>query len=147
MRKVSAEVRKMAGLLVRAGAPGTAADPPAWAEALRRCCEALCQCLAPLVGREGFEALLKRSFAMARAEHAWLEPLEVDSDSVTLQFEVFARAADGAEAEAACTAIIASFLSLLTALIGTELTRQLVSGEWPDVPLRDLDFGKQEGDG
>ncbi len=146
MREASAEVREVARRLVCAGAAGKTSDPPASAEALRLGCEALRQRLTPLVGREGFLALLTRSWGLAKAEHSWLGPLEVGSDGRTPPFEVIAGSLDPAEAEAACAAVLASFLSLLTSFIGTELTRQMVSGAWPDVPLRDLDFVTQEDD-
>ena len=44
-----------------------------------------------------------------------------------------------------CAAVLAHFLGLLTAFVGAELTRQIVSSAWPDSPLADTDFGTEEG--
>ena len=109
-------------------------------------CEALGAQLTPLVGREGFRALLARSLALAKAEHPWLDGVKVDAaGSLTGLDEVLAER-DPADREPAGSVILAHLLDLLATFIGAGLTRQLVSSAWPEVPLDDIDLSTEVGE-
>jgi len=114
-------------------------------DALKQSCEALRPRLTELVGREGFRALLSRALALAKAEFPCLDGIQLDDAATLTGLDEVMPAQELAEREAGCAAVLAHFLGLLTAFIGTELTRQVVERTWPDTPVTDADFGTEDG--
>lgn len=92
--------------------------------------------LAKLIGSAGFEALLSRALALARAEHPALQGVEAAAEGETSLKglgEAF-RGRGPAEIEAASVAVLANLLWLLATFIGNDLTVRLVHTIWPQVP-------------
>jgi len=87
--------------------------------------------LASLVGSTGAGALLSRSLALASPEVAWLRAVHVKPDgSLEGLDEIKARVGVQQLAEGRI-AIVARLLGLLDALIGENLTQQLIREAWP----------------
>ncbi|HTE21054.1 MAG TPA: hypothetical protein VK689_22030 [Armatimonadota bacterium] len=99
-----------------------------------------------LVGREGFHALLARALALAKAEHPWLGGVQVDATGLLAGLEAALAGREPADADAGAAAVLAHLLGLLVTFIGAGLSRQLVSGAWPEVPMDDIDFSTEEGE-
>jgi hypothetical protein len=99
-----------------------------------------------LVGREGFHALLARALALAKAEHPWLGGVQVDAAGSLAGLEAALAVGEPADADAGAAAVLAHLLGLLVTFIGAGLSRQLVSGAWPEVPMDDIDFSTEEGE-
>lgn len=146
MRRVSPEVREVARQLVCACATGDPVTSRTSVEALRRALAPLRTRLVPLVGTEGFSALIRRTLALAKDELPWLATVERDPDALLDGLDDIGAGHDPKEVQAACTAVLAALLTLLISFIGRELTRQIASAAWPDLPLRDMEFGAEEGD-
>lgn len=101
--------------------------------------------LAQVVGREGFRALLARAVALAKGELPPLRGVQVDAGGSLTGLETLS--GDGvADGEAGCVAVLAHLLGLLAAFVGAGITRQLVSGAWPGIPIENSDFGAEEGE-
>lgn len=113
---------------------------------MQQSCEALRPRITHLVGREGFRALLSRALALARSGFPWLTAVQVDAAGSLTGLKGVLSEQEAAEGESGCAAVLAHLLGLLTAFIGAELTRQLVSSAWPELSLDDMDFSTEEGE-
>jgi bifunctional ADP-heptose synthase (sugar kinase/adenylyltransferase) len=60
--------------------------------------------------------------------------------------EVLSRQGPG-EAEAGRAAVLGHLLGLLNAVVGAELTRQIVGSAWPDLLVKNADFEVEEDEG
>ena len=99
--------------------------------------------LAALVGNTGFSALLSRALVLASPEVPWLLALHVKADgSLEGPADLEAQVAPGKIVEGR-VALLARLLGLLVALIGENLTMQLIREAWPTLSIKDLhlDFG------
>lgn len=111
--------------------------------ATARACERLKTPLSKLVGVVGFRSLLTRAVALARMEHADIEPVQVRADG-SLE-SIGTAVADGQAGRGeANPAIVAHLLGLLVEFIGEPLTLRLVRDAWPHIPSEHLTW--QAGD-
>ncbi len=79
------------------------------------------------MGAGGFRALLSRALALAGAEVAWLGEIQVKADGSFDGLNELEAQAAPEEISDAGIILLARFLGLLVALIGDELTLQLLS--------------------
>lgn len=87
--------------------------------------------LAPIVGQRGVAALYKRSLYLATAAHPWLELQEdpqATPDLVALKSAISEQRS--ADATAGGVAMLRAFHTLLTSLIGSSLSGQLLDAVW-----------------
>jgi hypothetical protein len=99
--------------------------------------------LATLVGRVGVRALLARSLALASAEVPWLRAAQVNADGDLEGVKALGADLDPSAFFEGRVVLLAQLLGLLAAIIGPGLTSRLVGEIWPQVPLEDRDFGKE----
>ena len=100
--------------------------------------------LTKLIGISGFQVLLARALALAKAEVTWLEPVHVQADAT---LEGFSEAAQRQPADAVaegCLALLAELIGLLVVFIGEALTLRLVQEVWPEARLDDPNSGAEE---
>ncbi len=107
-------------------------------------CEKLRPNLATFMGNAGFNALLSRALALAKAEDPWLRAVHVKADGALEGAVELHAQLDPAELFEGRVVLLAQLLGLLVAFIGELLTLRLVRDVWPKLPLNDLDFGKGE---
>ena len=92
--------------------------------------------LAKFAGDAGFESLLRRAMALARADVPSLQSVKIGADGRLDNVEQLA--ADpvaGTLGGEAAVAITAHLLGLLVAFIGKPLTLQLLRESWPDTRI------------
>jgi hypothetical protein len=100
--------------------------------------------LATLVGKGGVRALLARALVLATTEVTWLSAAHVNADGDLEGLDDTLRAdLDPAQFLKGRVILLAQLLGLLVAFIGPGLTSRLMSEIWPQVPLNDWDFGKE----
>jgi hypothetical protein len=99
--------------------------------------------LAALMGNGGVRALLGRSLALASAEIPWLEAAHDNQDGDFEGLDALAAGRDPAEFLDGRVVLLAQLLGLLVAFIGPSLTSRLIGEVWPQIPLRERDFGKE----
>jgi hypothetical protein len=97
--------------------------------------------LATLIGNEGFRALLSRALALAKAEVAWLRAVHVRVDGTLEGVEAIPAPLDPTEFLEGRIVLLAQLLGLLVAFIGLSLTSRLMGEIWPQVALKNMDFG------
>jgi hypothetical protein len=97
--------------------------------------------LAALMGNGGFRALLSRALVLATAEVPWLRALQVEADGALEGLGATHARLDPAEFLEGKVVLLAQLLGLLVAFIGPSLTSRLVSEVWPQISLKDRDFG------
>jgi len=101
--------------------------------------------LVALVGSTGFAALLSRALVLARPDVAWLRAVHVNAHgSLEGPAELEAQV-DPEKITEGRVALLARLLGLLMALIGEDLTMQLIRDVWPKLILNDLNFGNGAG--
>jgi hypothetical protein len=128
-----AALRQLA-LRVLARESGAGAGDETLAAAGRRVYDDLARASTPLIGRVGFDALMRRAVHLAQREHAWLvdtrEPGPADEPPaggmLRLEHQDPAVATEGA------AAVFAAFGGLLVAFIGEPLTLDLLREAWPE---------------
>ncbi|MDB5417783.1 MAG: hypothetical protein JWP50_1202 [Phenylobacterium sp.] len=99
--------------------------------------------LATLVGKGGVRALLARALVLATTEVTWLSAAHVNADGDLEGLEAVRADLDPAQFLEVRVVLLAQLLGLLVAFIGPGLTSRLMSEIWPQVPLKDWDFGKE----
>ena len=100
--------------------------------------------LTKLVGIAGFEALLARALALARAEAVWLGAVRVQADGSLKGFSEAARQQSADAVTAGCRALMAQLLGLLVTFIGEALTLRLMQEVWPEARLDNTNAGAEE---
>ena len=105
------------------------------------CCEKLRPRLATLMGDAGFRALLSR--ALANAECPCLRAVHVKTDGSLEGLEDLHAQLGPTEFFEARVVLLAQLLGSLVAFIGEDLTLHLVREVWLNIPINDLDFGKE----
>jgi len=101
--------------------------------------------LVALVGSTGFAALLSRALVLARADVVWLRAVDVNAHgSMEGPDELEGQMAPEKITEGR-VALLSRLLGLLMALIGENLTMQLIRDVWPTLSIKDLlpDSGDQ----
>jgi hypothetical protein len=98
--------------------------------------------LAALMGNGGFQALLSRALALARAEVPWLRSIHVKSDGALGGLEEIQAQLSLDAMFVGKVALLAQLLGLLVAFIGGSLTTRLVLEIWPNAALSDLELVK-----
>lgn len=112
-------------------------SPAASAAGAVQVCDRLRVPLARLAGIAGFRSLLSRALALAKAEVAALNAVQVREDGSLEGLDGHGPdAGPGGDGGAAVTAHL---LGLLVTFIGEPLTRQLVREAWPDANMGETD--------
>jgi hypothetical protein len=86
--------------------------------------------LTPIIGREAFVALYRRSLHLASADYPWLTAAEVEAGTPAALFACLGKALSGqplAVAVVANDAVFACFVEQLTHLLGKALTERLLA--------------------
>jgi hypothetical protein len=126
---------------------GSGAAPPAGtvASSAEATFRKLRDVLARVIGGLGFEALLRRSIALARSANETRLPSDDGTDLATALDELRAQLG-AAAADLFATTVFAHVVWLLATFIGTRLTMRLLGEAWPALMLRDGDLvaGEEE---
>ncbi len=110
---------------------GEGADATRTADAIIDLWRQIEAALAPIIGQRGVVALYQRSLYLTIAAHPWLE-LQADPQA-TMDLAALKSAMvqqDSADAVAGGVAMLQTFQTLLTSLIGSSLTGRLLDGVW-----------------
>lgn len=99
--------------------------------------------LAALMGSGGVRALFGRSLALACAEVPWLQSARVNQAGAFEGLDALAAGRPPAEYLEGSVILLAQLLGLLVAFIGPSLTSRLIGEVWPQIPLPERDFGKE----
>ena len=99
--------------------------------------------LTLLMGKGGVRALLARALVLASAEMPWLSAAQVNANGDLDGLEALAVGLDPTEFFECRVVLLAQLLGLLVAFIGPNLTSRLIGEVWPQVPLKERDFGKE----
>ena len=104
-------------------------DVDALGVAMQRAVDRVVRDLTGVVGRDGLDALLDRAIDRARREHPAVERMRRD-DGAGVPLDVAAAIeTHGADAaRAGLEAVLAALVDILTALIGADMTRNLLHG-------------------
>ena len=143
MKQTTPETRDLAHKLLAQEAGGSVVSETA-SQMAERSFEKLRLHLTKLVGLAGFQALLSRALALAKAEVPWLEGVRVKADG---SLEGLGEAAQQQDAEAAArgsATLLAQLLALLMTFIGEYLTLRLMRDVWPNASLSDRNTGTEE---
>ena len=97
--------------------------------------------LSILLGKGGVRALLARALVLASAETPWLRTVQVTADGDLEGLEALAADLDPTDFFEGRVVLLAQLLGLLVAFIGPNLTSRLIGEVWPQIPLKELDFG------
>lgn len=97
--------------------------------------------LATLIGNEGFRALLSRALALATTEVPWLRAVHVRTDGSLEGVETIRAQLDPIAFLEGRIVLLAQLLGLLVAFIGPALTSRVVGDIWPQISLKNMDFG------
>ena len=110
------------------GAPGASAV----AEAATVILSQMAALLTPVIGVRGVDVIFRRSLYLTSKDFPWLVHGEEHGDSAALLAGLKDRLAvrDAEDAAEAACALIATFIELLTTLIGESLTDRLMSPVW-----------------
>jgi hypothetical protein len=136
MEQTTSAVRDLARRLLAREA-GESEPAGTRGQAALRASEKLRAHLSKLVGVAGFQALLARALALAKAEVAWLDAVRVQPDGSLEGFGETARKQDAHEARKGEVALLAQLLGLLVTFIGEALTLRLLQDVWPDASPND----------
>ena len=108
----------------------------AWAAAAERVCQRLSQHLGKILGVDTFHALLARALVLVRPDFPFLRAVTVEPSQAglkglreSLQEQAASQVAD------AIVAIVATFLALLVAHIGEELSLSVLIEVWAERSL------------
>ena len=131
MRQATPELREQARRLFarEGGGPG---DAPGPAGAMENACQELHRRFDPLIGSEGFSALLRRALSIAAREFPWVAEVGVeDYPNCSLRgLAEAARGRDEAEAREAFAFVLANVVWLLVTFIGEDITGSLLRETW-----------------
>lgn len=110
---------------------GEGADSTRTADAIAALWQQIEAALAPIIGQRGVAALYKRSLYLATATHPWLELQEdpqATPDLAALKSAIARQRST--DATAGGVAMLQAFHTLLTSLIGSSLSGQLLDAVW-----------------
>jgi hypothetical protein len=142
MTRATPKMRRLAKhLMVHEAARSNSSDPKA--PAAFPAIETLRPHLANLMGKGGFRALLARALVLATAEVPSLRAVHVRADGTLEGLDAFRPRSEPANLLEGRIVLLARLLDLLVAFIGPGMTARLVGETWPQVPLDDMDFGKE----
>ncbi len=100
--------------------------------------------LSKLVGMAGFQALLARALALAKAEVGWLEAVRVQADAMLAGFGEAAQELPAQTVTEGSVVLLAQLLGLLVTFIGESLTLRLVADVWPEAQGNAINFSAEE---
>lgn len=127
----SASVRALARRLLALEAASGSAGGAHQHEAVR-VCQKLRFSLTRFAGADGFNSLLRRSLALARADVPSLQSITITPDGCLEGIEQLASDVPDGATEASA-AITAHLLGLLVTFVGEPLMLRLVRDAWPEV--------------
>jgi hypothetical protein len=138
MRTPTPAIRSLTQRLIaveaaRDGAPGAPASGAA------RVLEKLRAPLSRLAGTAGFGSLMSRAMALAKAEDASLNAVQVRADGSLEGFAGQGRGPDTCVGQVGGAVVVAHLLGLLATFIGEPLVLRLVRDAWPDAPVDKTD--------
>jgi hypothetical protein len=100
--------------------------------------------LSRLVGVEGFQALLTRALALAKAEVGWLATVRVQANATLEGFDAAAQQQPSEVVAEGSAVLLAQLLGLLVTFIGEALTLRLVQDVWPEAQGDAINFSAKE---
>ena len=100
--------------------------------------------LSRLVGAAGFQALLARALALAKAEKNWLEVVRVQPDGTLEGFREAARQQPAEAATEGSEALLTQLLGLLVTFIGEALALRLVADIWSGAQEDNINLNAEE---
>ena len=100
--------------------------------------------LSRLVGVAGFQALLSRALALAKAETTWLDAVRVQADGALEGFREAARRQPAEAVMEGSGMLLAQLLGLLITFIGEALTLRLAREIWPEARLDNINLSEEE---
>lgn len=88
--------------------------------------------VAPVIGDNGIEAILKRALHLTSVVFPWLASLDgpLDNDSFAARMAELMAGRESVVAAQAGSSLLITFTELLTTLIGNSLTRRLLDSVW-----------------
>jgi hypothetical protein len=111
----------------------------ALAAAAERVCQRLSHHAGKLLGADTFNALLARSLALVKPEFPFLETVTVEPSQASLKgLREALRDRTASQSSDAIVAILATFLALLAAFIGEELSLSALVEIWAERSLADM---------
>jgi hypothetical protein len=108
-------------------------------------CEKLRLLLSKLAGAAGFQSLMSRALAMAKAEVPSLEAVQVRADGSLAGFDGGGQNQHAGAIGQGGVVVVAQLLGLLVTFIGDSLTLRLVRDAWPDAAVGGMGAGSGEG--
>lgn len=99
--------------------------------------------LCSLAGFEGFQSLLSRALALARAEAPSLSTVQFDDDGSLKGLDELGPQKDKDMSKEGGAVLIAQLLGLLLTFIGEGITLRLVQDVWPESAFDEHDTGKE----
>ncbi len=106
--------------------------------------EELRSALISLVGVAGFEALLSRSFALAKGEVAWLGRVPTQAEGTLGRLREAALVQSPEDLKRGCLELLTQFMGLLVTFIGEDLTVQIIQDSWSDLSSPPLNGNTKE---
>jgi len=143
MKQTTPAARDLARQLLAQEAEGSAPSETE-AHATLRTFEKIRRHMVKLVGVAGFQALLARALALAKAEVSWLAAVKVRADGFLEGWSEAAQPLDADTESKGSETLLAQLLGLLIAFIGEYLTLRLVRDVWPDASLNDISTSGEE---
>ena len=140
MRQAPPTVRDLARRLLEHEA-GDPPGPRSPVDAAANACRKLHDHLAPIIGSDGFDALLTRALALARREYPALKGIHARPGGVLEKDGESSQGASHRDAEEGLALIIANVHWLLVTFIGEALASRLVGEIWPAVPPQPPELG------
>lgn len=143
MNRATPQLRRIAERLLATGLLGTGSAETAPATMFPMT-DKLRSHLEILMGKGGVRALLARALVLAAAEILWLRDAQIDANGDLRGLETRVADLDPAQFLEARVVLLARLLGLLVALIGPSLTSRLIGEVWPEIPLGERNFGKED---
>jgi hypothetical protein len=111
---------------------GEASDARTVADAVARTWDQVAAALVPMIGVRGVDVLFNRALHLISATFPWLAPIEEHSDGEhqLAAFRAHLEGQQAAVAAEAASALLVTFVELLSALIGEALTKRLLMPVW-----------------
>ena len=113
-------------------------SPKALAAAAERVCQRLGQHAGKAIGVDAFDALFARALSLARPGFPFLGAVSVKPHARFKGLAESVQEQTASQAADAIVAVVATFLALLTAFVGEELSLALLVEAWAESSLDDM---------
>jgi len=143
MNRITPKEREIARLLLAARGrtahqPADEASMPPTSEAIEAL-QIIQNHMADLIGERGFRALFERALTLAKEEVPWLEAATPDSELIFEHLDELSTQMDRDIFHEGEVILLANLIELLVVFIGPKLTLKLLSEDWPQLPIPEMD--------